>query len=123
MSGAETVRVLVVEYDAEVRRSMVEALCRGGHEIRAVGDDGTAAGVARSWGPDVVLLGITPPRLDGRTAHRIATQAHGRWRIPVVAITEEEGDEIPPVEGIVAFLRRPLTADEILTAAERHVRV
>lgn len=68
----------------------------------------------------MALLGIEPPRLDGRTAHRIATQAHGKWRIPVVTITAEQGSEIPPVEGIVALLRRPLTAEEILTAAERH---
>ncbi|MFO7892400.1 MAG: response regulator [Longimicrobiales bacterium] len=120
MKEATTIRVLVVEYDADVRCTTVEALRRRGHEIRAVEDGGTATALARSWAPDVVFLGIAPPRLDGWTAHRIATQAHGTGRIPVVAITAEQGGEISPVEGIVALLRRPLTADEILKAAERH---
>jgi CheY-like chemotaxis protein len=80
-------RVLIVEDHADTAASMAILLELFGHEVQTVGDGVTAVERAAAWSPDVVLLDIVLPGLDGYdVARRLRRQEQGR-RAFLVAIT------------------------------------
>ena len=65
-AGGETpVRVLVVEDEAPIRRVVVGYLQREGFEVSEAADGLTAVELARELGPDVIVLDLGLPGIDG----------------------------------------------------------
>jgi two-component system response regulator MprA len=60
-----TERVLVVEDDAAVRRMLERSLGAEGFEVAAAADGGTALALAEAAVPDLVVLDVAMPGLDG----------------------------------------------------------
>jgi len=58
-------RVLVVDDDALVRRMLTRSLAAEGFEVEHVADGGAALAAAESSAPDLVVLDVTMPGLDG----------------------------------------------------------
>ena len=58
-------RVLVVDDDFEFRNAIAEALGHLGWEVRGSATGGEALGLLRSWPPDVILLDLVLPAMDG----------------------------------------------------------
>ena len=71
VNGAHTrPRVLVAEDDRSVRESLVLALELEGYEVEAVGDGEKALAAFAASEPDVVLLDVMMPFVDGLTVCR-----------------------------------------------------
>lgn len=67
-------RVLVVEDNPDARQMLVFLLKRAGHDVRAAEDGYTALGAAAAFAPEVVLLDVGLPGLDGyAVARRLRT--------------------------------------------------
>lgn len=60
-----SLRVLIVDDDADFRQSLAELLRGDGHDVRCVRDGGQALAEAGAWLPDVVLLDIFMPGHSG----------------------------------------------------------
>jgi len=58
-------RVLVVEDEPVLAGTVVNYLSRAGMEARSIGDGLSAVEVARSWSPEVIVLDLGLPGLDG----------------------------------------------------------
>lgn len=114
--GSGTLRVLVVHTDAVFRTTAEDVLIRSGHAVRTASDGGTGVGVARSWQPDVVVMGYAPLRLDRWTAHRMARQRRGRARIPVVAVGEASAEERDELREAGFVLVRELSSSRLAAA-------
>jgi CheY-like chemotaxis protein len=72
-------RVLVVDDDRDTAESMGFLLNRWGHETLIARDGAAAVEVADLFGPDVVLLDLGLPRMDGfEVARRIRRPADSR---------------------------------------------
>ena len=80
-------RILLVEDNAMIREMMARRLQRRGYEI-AVAADG-AEGVARAQAehPDLILMDMSLPVMDGWTATRRLKAAPETRTIPVIALT------------------------------------
>src|ERR1700744_212955 len=80
--------VLLVDDDADSRELYAEYLSSiAGFEVREAADGEQAVNVARELVPDVIVMDMTLPVLDGRGAMR-ALRADERTRaIPMVALT------------------------------------
>ena len=67
MLAAETVtgRVLVVEDDAEIADVLRRTLRQEGHEVRSAADGVAALELAEDFIPDLVILDLGLPKLDG----------------------------------------------------------
>jgi len=107
-------RILVVEDDAALRSAVKTILDRNGYEV-SVAPDGAAATTALSAGPpDVVLLDIGLPFVDG---WRIL-QGLEPGRIPSVIVISARGAEQDKVRaldmGADDYLAKPFGADELL---------
>lgn len=87
MTGEKFCRVLVVDDNVDAAQSLADLLRLSGHEVRLAHEGLGAVETAVSWCPDVVLLDIGLPGLDGfEVARRIRSQA-ARKTIVLVALT------------------------------------
>ena len=80
-------KILIVE-DNEVNRNMLtRRLQRRGYEIVVSGDGEDGVGKARSDSPDLILMDMDLPVLDGWAATRMIKSSPETQSIPVIAFT------------------------------------
>src|SRR5690606_20328462 len=86
-AACPTLKVLVVDDNRDAAETMATLLTRAGNEVRMAYDGIEAVDTAAAWSPDVVLLDVGLPRLDGYgAARRIRAQAGDRPLL-LVALT------------------------------------
>lgn len=120
-------RVLVVD-DRETNRDL---LCRMlstlGFETRTACDGEEGVAGVETWRPEVVLLDLVMPVVDGREAiRRIRALPPGFPQPCIVALTAStlaEEREVVLELGADAFLRKPFQEDELLEELHRHAGV
>jgi DNA-binding response OmpR family regulator len=85
--------VLVVDDDPAARKPLARLLIAEGYEVECAADAGVAmAKVLARW-PDLILLDVAIPRMDGLTfLWRIRETSAGRG-VPVIVISGHEGEE------------------------------
>jgi PAS domain S-box-containing protein len=109
-AGAPTRRVLLVDDHADTAESLAMVLKAEGHEVRTAPDGATALEVAGAYRPEVVLLDIGLPRMDGyEVARRLRAQA-GPTRVLLIALTgygQEEDRRRAAAAGFDAHLVKP----------------
>jgi response regulator NasT len=111
-------RVVVAEDEALIRLDLVEMLQEEGYEVVGQAGDGErAVELAEELTPDLVVLDVRMPKLDGlAAAERIA--AH---KIPVVILTafsQRELVERARDAGAMAYLVKPFTKADVVPAIE-----
>jgi CheY-like chemotaxis protein len=80
-------KILLVE-DNEMNRDMLSRrLQRKGYEVLMAVDGGAGLELARSQAPDLILMDMSLPVMDGWTATRELKKDEGTRRIPVIALT------------------------------------
>lgn len=94
MDGNERARVLVVDDDPAVREALVSSLRSEGYEVAEAGDGVAALRQVEREKPDLVVLDVLMPRMDGLTACR-RLRARGEW-LPVLMLTARDmvGDRV-----------------------------
>jgi CheY-like chemotaxis protein len=88
MSGDElTMKILLVE-DNEMNRDMLSRrLVRKGFEVVMAVDGGQAVSMAESEHPDLILMDMSLPVIDGWEATRRVKAAEATAHIPIIALT------------------------------------
>jgi two-component system, cell cycle response regulator DivK len=88
MSGGELmVKILLVE-DNEMNRDMLSRrLLRKGFEVVMAVDGGQAVSMAESEHPDLILMDMSLPVIDGWEATRRVKAAKATAHIPIIALT------------------------------------
>jgi AmiR/NasT family two-component response regulator len=118
-------RVLIAEDETIIRLDLAEMLARAGFDICGEARDGIeAVELARSQQPDVAVLDVKMPRLDGiEAARRILDERP----IPIVMLTAYGQDELVSraVEaGVFGYLVKPFRESDLVpaiqTARARH---
>ena len=87
---SESKRVLVVDDDADMRNLLRQTLEKEHCQVAEAEDGLAALELLKTQTPDLILLDLEMPRMDGLTfAHEI--RAHADWRtIPIVVITAKD---------------------------------
>jgi two-component system, response regulator PdtaR len=112
-------RVVIAEDEALIRMDLAEMLAEEGYEVVAQAGDGEAAvGLVEQHRPDLVVLDVKMPKLDGiAAAQRIASQRIA----PVVILTafsQRELVERARDAGAMAYLVKPFTKNDLVPAIE-----
>lgn len=82
-----SLRLLIAD-DSNTDRLILQAILhRQGHEVLAAGDGQEALELYESWQPDMVLLDVMMPRLDGVEAARRIKALAGERLVPVIFLT------------------------------------
>lgn len=85
-------RILVVDDEEDARTALAELLQEHGLSVVAVGDGPAAIAASRSFDPDVVLLDLGLPEMDGyEVARRLREQHRGEKHI-LIAVTGYQND-------------------------------
>jgi DNA-binding response OmpR family regulator len=119
MSGS---RVLIVDDEADIRGLLRQLLERSGHLVKEAGDGREALRTLHSWRPDLVVLDITMPGLDGYTTlERIRELTD----VPVLMLSAR-GTEIDKVRGLKAgaddYVTKPFGRQELMARVEALLR-
>src|SRR3990172_8186121 len=82
-------KVLVVDDDLNIQRVLVFALKQEGYEV-VVASDGAAGGeMAHEAKPDLILMDVAMPKLDGYAATQQIRAAETDRRVPIIMLTAE----------------------------------
>lgn len=80
-------RVLLVEDDAMNRDMLARRLLRRKFEVLIAEDGEAAVAMARSESPDLILMDISLPKMDGLEATRILKDSPDTESVPIIALT------------------------------------
>jgi CheY-like chemotaxis protein len=107
-------RILVVDDDPDLRRSLVEVLEEKGYEVSCANNGEEALHALAGAAPNAILLDLTMPVMDGWTFRRLQRSDPRLARIPTVVISAAYSDP-RAVEGLGAdaFLAKPFEVSRL----------
>lgn len=110
-------KVLVVDDDPTVRDVLTTLLGFDGFEVAAAPDGPTALQLAKTLDPDIVLLDVVMPGLNGLEVCRALRDGSPATRIVMLTGRGTAEDELDGVAaGAHAYLRKPFSPLELLEA-------
>jgi CheY-like chemotaxis protein len=116
MSAPTPQRVLVVEDDAVIRGMLVDFLELEGYTVRSAADGSEALAVLGDWPPDLILLDLMMPRMDGWQFRAAQRALPGLGDVPVVVLSAgRDLAERTAALAPAAVIRKPFDLDEVLT--------
>ncbi len=115
-------KVLIADDDTKLTRVLKCALEAHGLEVKCAPDGARALILAHEFSPDVILLDIAMPILDGMAALSALKQEEKTRDIPVVIITGRAGNSTVVrghALGADFFLEKPFGVEEVLSILSR----
>ena len=106
--------ILLVEDDEDTRYLMRLELERRGYRLIEAEDGEKAVALAQQEHPDIILMDISLPRMDGLEATKLIRNHDRMHAIPVVAVTaHQESDfrEEAKASGFDAYVTKPIDFD------------
>jgi DNA-binding response OmpR family regulator len=120
--GMKGARILVVDDDPDVRGLVDALLTRAGALVRQAPDGRTGLREVHTWRPDLVVLDVSMPHLDGfQTLERIRDLSE----VPVLMLTAR-GDELERVRGLQSgaddYVVKPFGRQELVARVQALLR-
>jgi two-component system, OmpR family, KDP operon response regulator KdpE len=115
-------RILVVDDEAHIRRAVERALTARGYEVDAAEDGADALDRAALSAPDLVILDLNMPDVDGLDVTR-RLRAWSGVPILILSVREEEPDKIAALDlGADDYLTKPFGVGELLARVRALLR-
>jgi two-component system, OmpR family, KDP operon response regulator KdpE len=115
-------RVLVVDDEQSIRRAVGRALAARGYRVELATDGEEALAVAAAFQPDLVVLDLNLPALDGL---EVCRQLRGWSSVPilVLSVREDEPDKVAALDlGADDYLTKPFGIDELMARVRALLR-
>ncbi len=113
----------MVEDETVLQETLAYNLTREGYEVKTVGDGIAGLKLARDWQPDLVLLDVMLPLLDG---FEVCKHIRAESDIPVLMLTAR-ADEIDRVIGFEIgaddYVTKPFSMRELMARVKTRIRV
>jgi DNA-binding response OmpR family regulator len=117
-----TEKILVVEDEPALQETLVYNLEKQGYSVKAVGDGRQAVVTARSFQPDLILLDIMLPGLDGFEVCKILRR---EMSVSILMLTARD-DEIDRVVGLEVgaddYISKPFSMRELMARVKSQLR-
>ncbi len=115
----DAVRVLVAEDESIIRLDLVETLREEGFDVVAdTGRGDEAVGLVAEHRPDVAILDVKMPGLDGIEAARLIAPQRGTAVVILTAFSQRELIEQAREAGAMTYLVKPYRRDALVPAVE-----
>lgn len=119
-------KTIVVIEDNELNMKLVRGLLSmGNYDIHEAGDAESGIELARQHLPDLILMDIQLPGMDGLTATRLMKEDSVFDDIPIVALTSYamDGDEEKATEsGCSGYISKPIDTRSFLETIARYLQ-
>jgi CheY-like chemotaxis protein len=118
-------KILLVEDSDTTRltnRIMINR--RTGYDVIAVANGAEALKTAAVQRPDLVLMDVMMPGMDGLEVCRRMRKQEATAKIPIVLLTFRVGEESVNegfASGCTAYLKKPIEVDELVDALRQHL--
>jgi two-component system KDP operon response regulator KdpE len=115
-------KVLIVEDEPGLRRALVINLRARDYEVTAVGDGTAALAAAAADPPDVVILDLGLPDMDGT---EVIEGLRGWSRAPIIVLSarQAQGDKVVALDvGADDYMTKPFGMDELLARLRAALR-
>jgi two-component system response regulator MprA len=117
------VDVVLAEDDRAVRESLVRALILEGYSVTAVTNGAEALARLAEATPDVLLLDVSMPVVDGLTVCRVLRAEHNRVPILMLTARTETRDRVAGLDaGADDYLPKPFDLDELFARVRALLR-
>jgi two-component system, cell cycle response regulator DivK len=117
-------KVLVIEDDNDTRTIWQTVLEYRGYAVIAAGDGGEGVALAQEAAPDLIVMNLSMPKLDGLSAASLLRQDPRTAAIPIIACTgfiRDDGAERAEDAGCDAYLEKPCEPSRIVAEVERFI--
>ena len=117
-------RILVIEDNALNMKLVRSLLLRGGYQVIEAGDAETGIAQAQEQHPDLILMDIQLPGMDGLSATRHIRSDATLRDIPVVALTSyamQEDKENTLDAGCVGHISKPIDTRKFLDLVSEYI--
>ena len=113
--------VLIVDDDEQVREYVRVNLEAEGYDVREAGNAEEGLRAVEEARPDLVLLDVMMPQVDGWEMLRQVQERYGVGAIPVVMFSgrTEEGAEQATERGAQAFVGKPFDAEQLVASTKQ----
>lgn len=121
MAGA---RVLAVDDSPTILEMLRAILESGGYEVITASDGTKALESARTMNPDLILLDVMLPKLDGYRVCRLLKFDQNYKHIPIIMLTAKTEDQAMATgirTGADQYLTKPVEPDALLAAVAREL--
>jgi DNA-binding response OmpR family regulator len=115
-------RILVVDDEEDLGRILKFALMAAGHEVLLAMDGAEGLRMAREEAPDLILLDLMLPKIDGYKVCRMLKFDERHKHIPVVILsarTQEVDKQMARETGADLFITKPYNLNEILSTIQQ----
>lgn len=126
MNGANAQRVLVIDDSETIRRSAEIFLRLTGLEVILSSDGFDALSKIVDFNPNLILVDIMMPKLDGYQLCQIVKQHPAYAHIPVIMLSSKDGifDRARGrIAGSDQYLTKPFTRDGLLGTVKEHLKL
>jgi two-component system alkaline phosphatase synthesis response regulator PhoP len=114
-------KILIAEDERDIRELITYTLQHSGFDVVATADGESALDLVLSEMPDLVLLDVRMPRMDGYEVCRQIKSNHKLASIPVAFLSAkgQEAEVRAGMEaGAQAYILKPFSMDQLLTQIE-----
>ena len=121
--GANRGRLLIAEDDERVLTSLARALRYEGYCVDTAADGRQALGMALDGQPDLILLDVLMPEMDGLTMCRRLRDTGDRTPVLMLTARHEVSDRVAGLDaGADDYLVKPFALDELLARVRALLR-
>jgi DNA-binding response OmpR family regulator len=115
-------RALVVDDEPPLVRLVSSYLERDGFQVQAAGDGEQAVELARAWAPEVIVLDLMMPRVDGIEACRQIRTFSDAYIVMLTARAEEVDKLVGLGVGADDYLTKPFSPRELVARIRAMLR-
>ena len=121
--AVSTGRILLADDDRAIRDSLSRALGLQGYEVVQANDGAAALAMVEKDKPDVAILDVMMPNVDGLTVCRVLRAERNRLPILMFTARTETADRVAGLDaGADDYLAKPFELDELLARVRALLR-
>lgn len=117
-------RVLLVEDFEDSRVGLSKLLQIEGYEVLEAVDGAQAIDVAINTRPDIILMDVSLPVIDGLTAARRIRENEAMSKVPIIALSAHDLDDVEEMvkaAGCAGFATKPLNFSALASLIAKHL--
>ena len=114
-------KILVIDDDPTLIKMIVPFLESHGFRVLTAADGEEGIAILKAGLPDLIILDVQMPRMNGYTFIFEMKKISGTKNIPIIVLTAKEGmAEIFKVEGVKEYVTKPFNAEALLAHVKKY---
>jgi DNA-binding response OmpR family regulator len=114
-------KILVVDDEPHIAQIMKLTLEYSGYEVTVAGDGAEGLKMAKEWEPDLILLDLMLPNIDGFKVCRLLKFDQKYRHIPIILVSamgETKDKELGKQVGADLYISKPFKQEELVAQVE-----